>query len=245
MGDALLDLQRVLISKKEKLTPEEYNVLSRCRSIGIRSLALSSSIIGGIVWAATRRLPKILQANLTGGAALYAGVVGANRFLESCLDRILAMDGTVLQRELANIIIKNYQNDQWRMRLISKHFYTEEVFDDSTLDKPNLRWRQRRFFVDGITASQNTHENDSHQDADSNQTDFNSLQSNKSSSKSKQIHMETGAEVVTDPLDCVFGYSRIGEEIHHPNSSDTSARIHSRRHKRYHRRHRLHHQEEP
>lgn len=39
---------------------------------------------------------------------------------------------------------------------MSRHFYLEEVFDDSTSDKPNFRWRYRSFFDDNITYDQNT-----------------------------------------------------------------------------------------
>lgn len=53
-------------------------------------------------------------------------------------------------------IVKKYRHDPWKMRLISKHFYLEEVFDDS-MPGPNLRWRYRNFFGDNVDQDQGTH----------------------------------------------------------------------------------------
>lgn len=56
--------------------------------------------------------------------------------------------------------MKNYRDDPWRMRLLSKHFYSEEVFDDTTPDRSKLKWRYRSFYSDGVHG-RNTHESDS------------------------------------------------------------------------------------
>lgn len=42
-------------------------------------------------------------------------------------------------------MLQKYQHDPTRMQRISKHFYSEEVYDDSS-DRPRLRWRFRNFF---------------------------------------------------------------------------------------------------
>lgn len=44
------------------------------------------------------------------------------------------------------------QDDPKKIRLLSKHFYAENVFDDSHLDQPLTRWRFRNYF--GEIASQ-------------------------------------------------------------------------------------------
>lgn len=46
--------------------------------------------------------------------------------------------------------------DHWTMQLISKHFYLERVFDDSSIDQPKLQWRYRTFFGDQIIHPQRT-----------------------------------------------------------------------------------------
>ena len=68
-------------------------------------------------------------------------------------------------------IVNKYQDNPWRMQLISNYFYPEKVFDDSTSDKPKLRWRHRNFFGDSASNSQGTHDgpvmdsqNDNHSD---------------------------------------------------------------------------------
>lgn len=45
------------------------------------------------------------------------------------------------------------------MQHIFKHFYYEEVFDDSTLDRPKRMLRYRNFFSD-IVHAQRTNDND-------------------------------------------------------------------------------------
>lgn len=39
-----------------------------------------------------------------------------------------------------------HQDDPKKIRLLSKHFYAENVFDDSHLDQPLTRWRFRNYF---------------------------------------------------------------------------------------------------
>lgn len=53
------------------------------------------------------------------------------------------------------------------MQLISKQFYCEEVFDDSTSERPKIRWRYRNYFSDNIALGQRTHDSNSQADLDS------------------------------------------------------------------------------
>ena len=55
--------------------------------------------------------------------------------------------------------------------------------------------------------------------------------------------MNLGAEVMEDPLESIFGFMAPVEEIHHLDTSGTSARVLNRSHKRSHRRHRMRHQD--
>lgn len=48
------------------------------------------------------------------------------------------------------------------MRLITKHFYSEKVFDDSSTDQPKIRWRYRNFFSDNVALSRRAHNGDAH-----------------------------------------------------------------------------------
>lgn len=59
-------------------------------------------------------------------------------------------------------MVRKYQNDPSRMRLISKQFYSEKVFDDATSDQPTIRWRYRNYFSDNITHGRETNDSDSY-----------------------------------------------------------------------------------
>lgn len=52
------------------------------------------------------------------------------------------------------------------MQRISKHFYPENVFDDSTVDQPKLRWRYRNFFVEDVPQSEITWDDSSNEKTD-------------------------------------------------------------------------------
>lgn len=59
-------------------------------------------------------------------------------------------------------MVRKYQNDPSKMRLITKMFYSENVFDDTTSDQPTIRWRYRNYFSDNITHGRETHESESY-----------------------------------------------------------------------------------
>nr|DAD19576.1 TPA_asm: hypothetical protein HUJ06_021039 [Nelumbo nucifera] len=168
MGDALLELEQVLRSSKHKLTDEEVNVLRVCRGKASRDFTITACISSGVVWTVTQRLRYALRINLSAGAAILSGLWRFDRSLDSCLDHILALQGSRMQKELANIILTKYQDNPWRMQLINKHFFPEKVFDDSDVDKPISRWRHRNFFGDNVANNQRAHYTETHSD----RTDF-------------------------------------------------------------------------
>uniref|UniRef100_A0A5B7CCM8 Uncharacterized protein n=1 Tax=Davidia involucrata TaxID=16924 RepID=A0A5B7CCM8_DAVIN len=233
MGEALFELEQILRSNQGKLTSQEANVLMTCKAKAIKDFTIGAGAGGGIVWLATRRLSNLFRINLSGGAAALFGLWKFGRSLDSCIEHILALDGSRMQKELANIMLKKYQNDPWTMQLISKRFYSEKVFDDSSSDQPKLRWRYRNFFGDSVAYSQRTHDSDSYGD----KTDLENPDL-----EPKQVSMNPGVEAMANPLDCVFGVPGRVEEIHQPNISSMPPRGHGRSHKRSHRRHRMRHQ---
>lgn len=76
------------------------------------------------------------------------------------------------------------------MQLISKHFYSEKVYDDSVLDQPKIRWRYRNYFSDNVAHSQRTHENDSH--GESHSGSQNKSQAEAHSEAHSDIHNDSG-----------------------------------------------------
>lgn len=49
-------------------------------------------------------------------------------------------------------MLRKYQDDPTIMQRVSKHFYSEEVYDDSS-DRARLRWRFRNFFGENAAFS--------------------------------------------------------------------------------------------
>ncbi|CAJ2650946.1 unnamed protein product [Trifolium pratense] len=165
MGEALFDLEQLLISKKAKLTPQEVNILQSCKSKAVRNFTVSSLFGGAVVYAATRKLSKPFRVNIAAGAGAFCGLWIFSRSLFSCADHILTLDGSILQKELANIMVTKYQNDPSLMNLISKHFYSERIYDDSTSNTPKLRWRYRNFFSDNAINGNRAQDHDSYNDS--------------------------------------------------------------------------------
>ncbi|XP_027360381.1 uncharacterized protein LOC113868735 [Abrus precatorius] len=257
MGEALVDLEKVLISKNQKLTPKESNVLLSFKSKAVRDFT-ASSLAGGIsVWAATWKLRKPFRINLSAAAGGFFGLWMFHRTLDSCAEQILTMDGSILQKELANILVTKYQNDPYLMRLMSKHFYSERIFDDSTSNNPKLRWRYRNFFSDNAVHGHRTHDNESYdnksQGDSHNDSTYNSQGGSENVTDSKKTNLETnhtfikaGPDVVTDldPLDCLFGYPAPVEGIQHSDSPDKPSGKHNRSHRRIHRKRRMRNHED-
>ncbi|XP_038878006.1 uncharacterized protein LOC120070209 isoform X2 [Benincasa hispida] len=254
MGEALFHLEQVLRSKQNSLTIEEANLLQTCRSKAVRDFTLGGLIGGGVTWAGTWRLNKFIRLNLSGGAAALCGLWRFSLSLTSCVDHILALHGSRMQKELANIVVTRYHNDPRAMQLISKHFYYEEVFDDSTLDRPKIRWRSRNFFSDDVAHAQRTPDNDpkdnlhgnshhdsSNRDSSAYQSDSYGDPDDKGNAlELKPVLTKPGTDATTtDPLDCIFGTlaREEEEEIQHSSASSPSPKSHSRS-RRYNRRHR-------
>uniref|UniRef100_I1JAS8 Uncharacterized protein n=1 Tax=Glycine max TaxID=3847 RepID=I1JAS8_SOYBN len=222
---ALLELDRVLKSKKEMLTPREANILLSWKSKSLMDLAAGA---------------------LGGTAAAGAATWKLNGLFRICLsaDQILTMDGSILQKELANITVTKYQNDPLLMRLISKHLYLERIFDDSTSNNPTLRWRYRNFFSDNAVNGHRTHDresNDKSQGRSENVTD-----SKRTNLKTKRTFKNASPDIMSegDPLDCLFGYAPPVEEIHHSNFPNKPSGIHNRARRKSHRRRRMHNHED-
>uniref|UniRef100_A0A6N2NLC0 Uncharacterized protein n=1 Tax=Salix viminalis TaxID=40686 RepID=A0A6N2NLC0_SALVM len=118
MGEALFDLEQLLKSQKEALTLEEANILQTCKFKAVRQFTAgvitgASVALEDIILTATWKLSRFAQANISGGNAikalddcLFVDIVGLHDHsfsLDTCVDHILATDGSRLQKELANM----------------------------------------------------------------------------------------------------------------------------------------------
>ncbi|XP_022631356.1 uncharacterized protein LOC106776450 isoform X2 [Vigna radiata var. radiata] len=164
--NAMLDLKRVLEFEKENLTPAENNILNSLDRESVKDFIVYTLAGCTAACIATRNISKakIFQVNLPGitmnfgipfrvyvssVAGLSSGLTLAQRSFYPSADQVLTLDGSVLQKELTNIMMTKYQNDPSVMQLLSKHFYLERVFADSS-NNPKLIWRDRNFFSEAV-----------------------------------------------------------------------------------------------
>ncbi|KAJ8493101.1 hypothetical protein OPV22_014822 [Ensete ventricosum] len=203
MRTVLVELEEVLRSKseREKITPSEELVLQTCKSKSIRDFTVGFLASSAAVWTATRRLTRALRFNLSLGSGTFMGMWGFDRSLSSCIDRIMQLEGSRIQTELANIILAKHATEVSCVKLVSKHFFPEQVFSDLNPDEPIFRWRLRNIYIDS-TVSQGTNEriedggNRDKYDIDPNQ--------------SPGSHV---GDMTAYPLDCVFGYPEDNSEM--------------------------------
>lgn len=244
---ALDELFRSLLSKtgQEKMTSQEANVFVGWKSQTIRSCAALGSVATGLTWVATRKMSSFNRATVAGGAGFFTVMWRLRRSVDSCVDRILGMDGSRMQHELKKIILEKYGNDPEKMRLFSKHFYCEELFSDSTPGHPKSVYRQRHTYVDEHRTADGDTNHESTKKGVINQprSDDSNVKVKSSSSEIKQVPINPGINIFGygDPLDVLFGDSSANEELAQPDESGSSAKVQSRSQKRARRRHRIRH----
>lgn len=207
-----------------------------------------------ITWLATRRLHNLFRFNLAVGAAAACGLWRFSRSVESSVEHVLSLEGSRIQKELANILLRRYHDNPWVHQRLSKYFYTEEVYDDSSVDRPKLQWRFRNFFGDPNVDSQST--------AYSEETDSlknvveKTTTATKTKTKPRQVHANESTrdglnfkvnaveDDMENPFDIIFGNPGSAETIPSPEKPSTSSRRRARKEKRSRRRHGRHHPEE-
>lgn len=226
MADCLQELEQVL--RQGKLTIDEAKVLLQYKARALRDFSVGVGVGAGVVWLATRKLSIVHRLPITGGAAAFTGFWRFKESLHSRVQHILGLEGSRMQVELARIILRKHPNDEITRKLISKHFYPENVFDDLT-SQLKREWRQRNFFVDSAADHVKTRNSDyGHDDVDV---------------EPKHISMNSVFVSMANPFDCVFGLPTRVEEMQPTVTSTKSPRKQRRCHKRSHHKHRVHNQE--
>ncbi|XP_064999484.1 uncharacterized protein LOC135633666 isoform X3 [Musa acuminata AAA Group] len=172
----------------------------------------------------TRRLTRALRFNLSLGSGTFLGMWGFDRSLSSCIDRMMQLEGSRIQRELANIILAKHANEASSVKLVSKHFFPEQVFSDLNPDESIFRWRLRNLYIDS-TASQGTQRIEDGGDHD--------IQPNQSTFQGSHV-----GDMTAYPLDCVFGYPDGNSEMMQSDDTGVPPRRRLRAHRKANRRHR-------
>nr|KAJ0189298.1 hypothetical protein LSAT_V11C800450760 [Lactuca sativa] len=129
-------------------------------------LTVGAGIGVAITWSATGNLHRLFRINLVGGVAAITTTWRFRKSVNSCIEQILYMDGSRMQKELANIMLRRYADHPITTKLISKRFYCDHVFDDSTSDMLKSRWHFRNNLVESPPHPQqpNTRESYDHDD---------------------------------------------------------------------------------
>eukprot|EP01018_Ginkgo_biloba_P022837 Gb_23133 [translate_table: standard] len=188
---------------------------------------IGALLASGITWTATHRLGLGNRLNTSGAAAILSGIWGFDKALNSCLDHVLSLEGSRLQKELATILLTKHSNNPWRMKLVNKHYFSEKVFDDSNLDVPLSRWRRRCLSGDA-TAVQRT------QDTKDSERMMQDLQG----ATDTVVSRSDVEDFFGDPLDFIFGHPKGTQDAIQDTSSFQQTRR-SRGHRRADRRHKL------
>lgn len=227
MGDALAELEVKLRSSKVKLTREEENVLRKCKEKAIRDFMIGALITSGITWTVTPRLGLGYRLNATGAAAVVSGNWRFDRALNSCLDNVLSLDGSRLQKELATILLTKHSHNPWRMQLVNKHYYLEKVYDESNLEVPLSRWRHRNLSGDAWSFHRAKDVREGVAMSEKLRGATNPVASGS--------HVE---DILVDPLEFIFGHPKRTENAN-LDMRDIQQRKHSRRHRRADRRQKI------
>uniref|UniRef100_A0A7C9E2D8 Uncharacterized protein n=1 Tax=Opuntia streptacantha TaxID=393608 RepID=A0A7C9E2D8_OPUST len=242
MGEAIVELINVLNSKEEKINQQEGQVFLECKNRAIKGFAIGGSIATGVVWVASRKLNNFLRVNLAGGAGFLAGMWGLKESIDSSVNRILEMEGTRMQHELRKIVVEKYGNNPQRMKPFSKHFYVEEVMNDSAPGNPKSVYRQRNIYVE----EQQIANRDTYGVPDVNESDmYHQLRNGsklRTGAGARQVHINPAVAMAAygDPLEVLFGgYAPANDEPLQPDDSITSAKAQTRSQRRAHRRHRM------
>ncbi|GAA0147613.1 hypothetical protein LIER_07270 [Lithospermum erythrorhizon] len=241
MGEALVDLEKILRSNKvNAMTLEEANIIMACKAQGIRDLVIGSATSTMVAYLATPKLGRVNRICLTTGVGSCVGLWWFGRSLDSCVDHILSMEGKRIKDELAKIVLMKYRDNPSVMQRVSKHFYSENVYDDSSMDRPKLRWRKRTFYSDPIAYQRMR----THADDPDNEITYKerTTAADKIKMLRNQEYIRTTVDSIVDPFDHVFGLAPPMSENHQPDSSVLHAQsTHSQRRSR--RRHRKRHHE--
>ncbi|XP_027767629.1 uncharacterized protein LOC107029213 isoform X2 [Solanum pennellii] len=228
MADSLMELNELLISRKVNLTTEESKLLNSWKQSAVRDFGIGAIGASLATWL---------------GAGWFYGKWRFAKSLDSGVELILSQHGTRLQKELGEIMLKKYQHNPPVLQFVSKYFYSENVYDDDSTDKPKPRWRFRSTYGEIFSSHEVEGDDSSSKKSHSEKTDL-----RKTNLERKQINMNgVGAAVALesteDPFDCILGHQVNTEEIHHPHASSPLPRRRSHSTRRSHSRRRMHRHE--
>ncbi|RAL44274.1 hypothetical protein DM860_015634 [Cuscuta australis] len=249
---SLSEADEVLRLSKVPFTKEELGIVYSWRKNTRRALITGIGTGSVITWLVTGRLSTISRVGLATCAGISCGSWRWRKATLSIVEQSLSLNGTYLQRVVADGILKSLPNER-AMKHFSKHFICENVYDESLSDKPEQRWRLRNSYGGNFDNFQKA-EGDPYEDAISNSegnpvkkanVGGDSFASKRKLQKKPDLENEMrsgGDHATSHPFDSIFGPLDNVDEISRPSLSPTPTprQKHGRSRRR---RHLMHHKE--
>ncbi|XP_042451668.1 uncharacterized protein LOC122036427 isoform X3 [Zingiber officinale] len=154
-----------------------------------------------------------------------------------------ALEGSRIQRELANVILTKHANSPEKVKLVRKHYYPEQVFSDLNPDKTTFRWRLRNVYMDGTShRTDSVEDNDNHDKQDLQPDQFSYQGAPGGDMIVDRYQGAPVGDMIVDPLDFIFGYPESNKEIKQSDNTVVPSKRRLRAYKRWLRRHQAHHE---
>lgn len=249
---SLSEADEVLRLSKVPFTKQELDILHSWSNNTKRALITGIGTGSVITWLVTGRLGTISRVGLATCAGISCGIWRWRKATLSIIEQCLSLNGTQLQREVAGGILKSFPNER-AMKHFSKHFICENVYDESSSDKPGQRWRLRNFYggnFDNFERAEDGSSEDAITHSEGNPVKKANVGGDSFASRRKmqtnpnlENEMWTGGDHPTsDPFDSIFGPQDNGDEISRPSLAPppTLRQKHGRSHRRSRRRHPMH-----
>ncbi|KAJ3673587.1 hypothetical protein LUZ60_005579 [Juncus effusus] len=191
---AIMALESVLRSKGN-MSKWEREVVSSSISRATGDFLLGATVSFATVFSTFWAIPRTARVFISGYAGLTGGKWTAGRKLESQIDKLLGLQGTRIQSELATLILTEFKNDKSLVKLVRKQYYAEQVYGDINPDISLFRWRPRNLYVE----SQN---NENFEKIDQNKSSESKIDKPQSNST---VEKYSDVELFVDPFECLFG----------------------------------------
>ncbi|XP_060179204.1 uncharacterized protein LOC132609307 isoform X4 [Lycium barbarum] len=225
---ALIELDDLLTSTKVTLTTEERKLLSSWKQSAVTDFCIGAAGASVATWL---------------GAGWFYGKWRFYKSVDSGVELILSQQGTRLQKALGEIMLMKYQRHPPVLQHVSKYFYSENVYDDDSTDKPKPRWRFRSTYGEIFSSHRTADDDYSSKKSHSENTDMRKTKLERKQMNINGVGAAAALESTEDPFDCILGHQVNVEEIDCPDAPGTLPRRRNHSHRRSHGRRRMHRHE--
>ncbi|XP_059294050.1 uncharacterized protein LOC132047148 isoform X2 [Lycium ferocissimum] len=225
---ALIELDDHLTSAKVTLTTEESKLLDSWKQSAVTDFCIGAAGASVATWL---------------GAGWFYGKWRFYKSVDSGVELILSQQGTRLQKALGEIMLMKYQRHPPVLQHVSKYFYSENVYDDDSTDKPKPRWRFRSTYGEIFSSHRTADDDSSSKKSHSENTDMRKTNLERKQMNINGVGAAAALESTEDPFDCILGHQVNVEENDRPDAPGTLPRRRNHSHRRSHGRRRMHRHE--